>query len=78
MAGSKPEAPIAITSYVGEEIMSGAAVWHARTAATRSTYDLWARETDGFIVQISYVGLSGTYTMNFDAYNTSRAIATPK
>ena len=77
---SKPTtvSPTTITSYVGEEIINGAAVWHARTEATRTTYDLWIRESDGYIVQAKYAGVSGTYTMTFDSYNKSREIAAPK
>lgn len=77
---SKPtsETPIAFTSYVAEEIIDGAGVWHARSAATHSTYDVWVRESDGYIVKIAYVGIAGNYTMNFDSYNKSRVIATPK
>lgn len=70
--------PIAMTSYVGEEIIDGKAVWHARTEAPRTTYDVWVRESDGFIVQIKYAGISGTFTMNFDIYNKSREIVAPK
>jgi hypothetical protein len=70
--------PTAITSYEGEEIMSGVAVWHARTTITRTTYDLWIRESDSYILQIKYAGVAGTYTMTFDSYNKSREIAAPK
>jgi hypothetical protein len=70
--------PTAVTSYVGEEIMDGKAVWHARSEAGRTTYDLWIRESDSYIVQIKYGGVSSTFTMNFDSYNTSREIVTPK
>ena len=69
--------PTAVTSYVGEEIMDGKAVWHARTEAGRTVYDLWIRESDAYLVQMKYSGPSGTYTMIFDSYNTSRAIAKP-
>lgn len=77
---SKPTtvSPTAVTSYVGEEIMDGKAVWHARSEVPRTVYDLWIRESDAFIVQIKYAGVSGTFTMNFDSYNTSREVGTPK
>lgn len=65
----------AITTYVGEEIVDGVAVWHART---RTTYDLWIRESDAYIVQIKSTSSSGTITMDFDSYNKSRTIAVPK
>ena len=68
----------ALTIYVGEEIMDGAAVWHAQTSTARSTYDLWIRESDAYIVQIKYTSISGTVTMNFDTYNKSREIVAPK
>jgi hypothetical protein len=70
--------PTAVTSYIGEEIMDGKAVWHAQSAAPRTTYDLWIRETDAYIVQIKYAGVSGTFTMVFDSYNNSRVVGTPK
>jgi hypothetical protein len=70
--------PTAVTSYVGEEIMDGKAVWHARSEAGRTTYDLWIRESDAYFVQMKYSGLSGTYTAIFDSYNTSREIGAPK
>jgi len=77
---SKPTAisPTAVTTYVGEEILNGVAVWHARSTPSRSTYDLWVRESDGFIVEIKYTSVNGTITMNFDSYNKSREIAAPK
>ncbi len=68
----------AITSYVGEEIMDGTAVWHARMSPGRSTYDLWIRESDAYIVQIKTTSISGTVIMNFDSYNKSREILAPK
>jgi hypothetical protein len=73
-----PVSLTAITSYVGEEIINGTAVWHARTEAGRTTYDLWLRESDGYIVQVKYAGVGGTYTMIFDSYNNSPEIAAPK
>jgi hypothetical protein len=67
-----------ITTYVGEEILDGTAVWHARTNTSRSTYDLWIRETDAYIVQIKFISVSGSVTMSFDSYNKSREIVAPK
>jgi hypothetical protein len=77
---SKPTStsPINITTYVGEEIMSGVGVWHSRTAAGHNQYDVWVRESDGYIVQIKYADTSGTFTMNFDSYNKSGEIPAPK
>lgn len=77
---SKPTTSSATTptSYVGEEIMGGVSVWHARSTAVHSTYDMWIRESDGYIVQLALSGTSGDYTMNFDSYNKSPLIPTPK
>jgi hypothetical protein len=77
---SKPTAvsPTALTTYVGEENVDGWRTWHARSGAGRTTYDLWIRESDGYIVQLKYASISGTFTMNFDSYNKSLQIGTPK
>jgi hypothetical protein len=72
------DSPIALTSYVGEEIVSGTALWHARSTSGTSTYDVWVRESDGYIVQIVYASKSGRITMTFDYYNQSREIPVPK
>jgi hypothetical protein len=76
---SKPStgSMVTITSYVGEEIMSGTAVWHVRSVSVGDTNDIWIREADAYIVQLVDVGTSGTMTMDFDSYNKSRAIAKP-
>ena len=76
---SKPTtaSPTSIASYVGEEIISGTAVWHVRSTAGTDENDMWIRESDGYIVQLINLGKSGTVTMEFDTYNTSRAIAKP-
>jgi len=76
---SKPStgSMVTITSYVGEEIMSGTAVWHVRSVSGGDTNDIWIREADAYIVQLVDVSTSGTMTMDFDSYNKSRAIAKP-
>jgi hypothetical protein len=70
--------PTAPSTYVGEEIISGVALWHARSTAGSSTFDLWIRETDGYPVQLEYASTSGTLTMNFNTYNKSPVITAPK
>lgn len=70
--------PTAPTSYVGEEILAGTSVWHARSTALHSTYDMWIRESDGYILQLVYSGASGNFTMIFDSYNKSPLIPTPR
>jgi hypothetical protein len=66
-----------LTSYVGEETLAGASVWHAQTASKGNIYDLWVRESDGYIVQLTYTSASGNLTMTFDSYNKSPVVAVP-
>jgi hypothetical protein len=65
------------TIYVGEEIMGTDAVWHARSTAGSSMFDIWIRETDGYPVQLAYASTSGKLTMNFNSYNKSPVIKAP-
>jgi hypothetical protein len=76
---SKPStgSMVTITTYVGEEIISGSAVWHVRSVSGSDTDDIWIREADAYIVQLVDISPSGTMTMDFDTYNKSRAIAKP-
>jgi hypothetical protein len=39
---------------------------------------LWIRESDAYIVQIKFISVSGSVTMDFDSYNKSREILAPK
>jgi hypothetical protein len=69
--------PTSLTSYVGEEIMNGTPVWHARSGAKGSIYDAWIRESDGYMVKISLAQATGNLTMSFDTYNKSPLIVKP-
>lgn len=76
---SKPETSsmMTLTTYVGEEIISGAGVWHAQGTEAGSTTDVWIRESDGYIVRLATKSKSGTLTLEFDTYNKSRVITKP-
>ncbi len=76
---SKPStsSPTSITTYVGEEIMNGTPVWHARSGTKANTYDAWIRESDGYMVKISLAQAVGNLTMTFDTYNKSPVIVKP-
>jgi len=76
---SKPETSsmMTLTTYVGEEIISGAGVWHAQGTEAGSTTDAWIRESDGYIVRLTTKSKSGTITLEFDTYNKSRVITKP-
>ena len=69
--------PTAPTTYVGEEAIAGTMTWHARTAENGLTYDIWVRETDGYIVYIQFTDPASALTMNFDTYNKSPVITAP-
>lgn len=69
---------VTITTYVGEEIISGAGLWHARSVNGKSTYDTWIRESDGYLVQLKFAGATGSYTMDFFSYNKNPVIVAPK
>ena len=69
--------PTAPTTYVGEESIGGTMTWHASTAEKGSTYDIWVRETDGYIVYIQFTDPASALTMNFDIYNKSPVITAP-
>jgi hypothetical protein len=69
--------PTAPTTYVGEESIGGTMTWHASTAEKGSTYDIWVRETDGYIVFIQFTDPASALTMSFDTYNTSPVITAP-
>jgi hypothetical protein len=69
--------PTTPSDYVGEEIMSGVAVWHARSTSGSSQYDIWIRESDGYPVQLEYASTSGKLTMNFNIFNKSPKIIPP-
>ena len=77
---SKPSSGslITITTYVGEEIISGAAVWHAQSIEGKSTDDIWIRESDGYLVQLIFKDTSGTFTITFFSYNKTAPIVAPK
>ena len=76
---SKPSksSPTTFTSYVGEETLAGKSVWHTRAASAGSTFDIWVRESDAYIVQLAFSGTSGDFTMTFDSYNKSPVITKP-
>ncbi|HEV2218377.1 MAG TPA: hypothetical protein VGV88_12485 [Candidatus Dormibacteraeota bacterium] len=73
--------PTTATKYVGEETIGGTLTWHAQSAdhATGggNTYDIWVRETDGYVVFLQYTSPSSVLTMRFDTYNQSPAITAP-
>ena len=76
---SKPAtgSPFASTSYIGEEIIGGAGVWHVQSTVAGTRTDTWIRESDGYVVKLSDTSKTGTLIMEFDTYNKSRVITKP-
>jgi len=69
--------PVVPTTYVGEESIAGTVTWHAQAAQNGTTYDMWVRETDGYIVYLSYTDTKSALNMSFDTYNESPLITVP-
>ena len=66
------------SQYVAEETVSGVKCWHAQSIAVDGTYDIWVKESDGYIPKIAFTGTDGSaYTLTFDSYNTGPAIVAP-
>lgn len=78
---SKPSqstvSPTAPTVYVGEEYISGTWAWHARSSDSTTTYDLWVRESDGYLVVLTLNQPGNFFSMSFDSYNKSPTITAP-
>ena len=77
---STPESatsPTVPDKYIGEENIAGTATWHAQSSAASKTYDIWVRESDGYIAYLQYTDPNSVLTMTFDSYNQSPAITAP-
>ena len=70
--------PLNPTGYSGEDSRNGQAVWHLRSSDALNSYDMWIRESDAYIVLISYKDSSGE-SLNFimNSYNKSPVIIAP-
>ena len=72
--GSSPTTP---DTYVGEETIAGTVTWHARSTNAGKTYDIWVRESDGYIAYLQVTDPSSVLTMTFDTYNQSPLVTAP-
>lgn len=67
------------TKYIGEETLNTTKAWHVQSQSTSGTYDDWVRESDGYLMKITYAGTDGsTFTLTFDSYNTGTTIVAPQ
>lgn len=77
---STPEtaSPTTPTSYVGEETIAATLAWHVRSAGSGNTYDMWVRESDGYIAYLKLTDPTGsTFNMSFNSYNNSPVVVAP-
>lgn len=78
---SSPEtnssSPTEPDTYVGEETIAGTVTWHARSTNGGKTYDIWVRESDGYIAYLQFTDPSSVLTMTFDTYNQSPPVTAP-
>ena len=64
--------------YIGEDTLNGIKAWHVQWQGQPGTYDDWVRESDGYLMKVSYSATAGsTYTFTFDSYNTATIIVAP-
>lgn len=69
--------PTTPTKYVGEELIGATMTWHASSSENGVNFDIFVRETDGYIVFMLWTDSSSSFSMNFDTYNTSTVVAAP-
>ncbi|HET7467340.1 MAG TPA: hypothetical protein VFL29_11785 [Candidatus Dormibacteraeota bacterium] len=74
---STNSSPTTPDTYVGEETIAGTVTWHARSTNSGKTYDIWVRESDGYIAYLQFTDASSVLTMTFDTYNQSPPITAP-
>lgn len=64
--------------YIGEDTLNGIKAWHVQWQGQPGTYDDWVRESDGYLMKVTYAATVGsTYTFTFDSYNTATIIVAP-
>jgi len=64
--------------YIGVDTLSGSKAWHVQWQGQPGTYDDWVRESDGYLMKVTYAAAAGsTYTFTFDSYNTGTIIVAP-
>jgi len=64
--------------YIGEDTLNGTKAWHVQWQGQPGTYDDWVRESDGYLMKVTYAATAGsTYTFTFDSYNTATSIVAP-
>ena len=64
--------------YIGEDTLNGIKAWHVQWQGQPGTYDDWVRESDGYLMKVTYTATVGsTYTFTLDSYNTGTIIVAP-
>ena len=64
--------------YIGEENLNAVKAWHVQWHGQPGTYDDWVRESDGYLIKVTYAATVGSkYTITFDTYNTGTIVVAP-
>jgi len=63
---------------ISEDSLSQGKSWHIQaTDSSDQAFDVWVRESDGYLVKYSGSLSTGSITLEFDKYNTGSAVSAP-
>ena len=63
---------------IGEDNLSQGKSWHIQgTDSTGQAFDVWVRESDGYLVKYSGSLSTGSISLDFDKYNTGSTVTAP-
>jgi hypothetical protein len=66
------------TNYIGAETRAGVPVWHVEEVSDGNVQDIWVRESDGYIVYMTFTDASGSgFDLLMTSYNASPVIKAP-
>ncbi len=79
-AKNEPGNPSGATDarVVGEESLAAGKSWHIRaTSSSGQPFDVWVRESDGYLAKYAGATDSGSISIEFDRYNTGATVSPP-
>jgi Domain of unknown function (DUF4352) len=63
---------------IGEESLSAGKSWRVRAVnSSGQTFDMWVRESDGYLVKYAGTSDTGSISIEFDRYNTGETVSAP-
>jgi len=74
-SGSNPKN----AKLAGEDSLSTGKSWHiqATDSTSNQPFDMWVRESDGYLVKYAGSLATGTISLEFDKYNTGATVSAP-